>query len=133
MCLDTNIQPNKGIEALRKMYDKYDVSMPFKEINRLLELNSLHNDFLFYHQWFVQTVGTAMANKICTLFCHIFMANLEDEVLRKAKCKSLVMFRLIDDISFIWNHSRDELTKFINLFNSPDKSLRLIVILIKHQ
>ena len=45
--LYTNIQPNKGLEAPRKIYDKYDASMPFEEINRLLELSVLHNDFLF--------------------------------------------------------------------------------------
>ena len=27
------------------MYDEYDVSMPFVEINRLLELSLLYNDF----------------------------------------------------------------------------------------
>ena len=45
------------------MYDKYDVSMPFEEINRLLKLSLLHNDFLFNGQWFLQTSGTAMGKK----------------------------------------------------------------------
>ena len=80
--LFTNIQPNKGLEALGKMYDKYDVSMPFEEINRLLELSLLHNDFLFNDQWFLQTSGTAMGIKYAPSFANIFMANLEDEVLR---------------------------------------------------
>ena len=39
MCLYTDIQSIKGLEALRQVYDKYDVSMPFEEINRLLSLN----------------------------------------------------------------------------------------------
>ena len=37
--LYTDIQSIKGLEALRQVYDKYDVSMPFEEINRLLSLN----------------------------------------------------------------------------------------------
>ena len=123
--LYTNIQPNKGLEALRKMYDEYDVSMPFEEINRLLELSLLHNDFLFNDQWFLQTSGTAMGKKYAASFANICMANLEDEVLCKAKSKPLVMFRFIDDIYFVWNHSRDELTEFINLFNSHDKSIKI--------
>ena len=123
--LYTNIQPNKGLEALRKMYDKYDVSMPFEEINRLLELSLLHNDFLFNDQWFLQTSSTAMGKQYAPSFANIFMANLEDEVLRKAKCKPLAMLRFIDDIFFIWNHSRDELTEFINLFNSHDDSIKI--------
>ena len=57
--LYTNIQPNKGLEALGKMYDKYDARMPFEEINRLLELSLLHNDFLFNEQWFLLTPSWA--------------------------------------------------------------------------
>ena len=53
------------------------------------------------------------------------MANVEDEVPRKAKCKPLAMFRFIDDIFFIWNHSRDELTEFINQLNSHDNSIKI--------
>ena len=68
--LYTNIQPNEGLEALRKMYDKYYVSMSFEEIIRLLELSLLHNDFFFFDdQWFLQTSGTAMGKKIRTQFC----------------------------------------------------------------
>ena len=51
--LYTNIQPNKGLEALRNMYDEYDVSMPFEEFNRLLELSLMYNEFLFNDQWFL--------------------------------------------------------------------------------
>ena len=74
--LYTNKQPNKGLEALRKMYDKYDISLPFEEINRLLELRLLHNYFLFNDQWF-QTSGTAMGKKYAPSFANIFMANLD--------------------------------------------------------
>ena len=35
------------------MYDTYDVNMPFEDINRLLELSLLHNDFEFNAQWFL--------------------------------------------------------------------------------
>ena len=64
--LYTNIQLNKGLESPRKMYDKYDVSMQFEKINRLLELSLLHNDFVFNDQWFLQTFATAMDKEICT-------------------------------------------------------------------
>ena len=107
--------------------------MSSKEINKL-ELILLHNDFVFndrkhnlehlVNQWFLQTSGTAMGKKYTHSFGNIFMVNVEDEVLRKAKCKPLVMFRFIDDIFFISTHSRDELTEFINLFNSHDESIK---------
>ena len=80
---------------------------------------------LINDQWFLQTSGTAMGKRYAPSFANIFMANLEDEVLRKAKCKPLAMFRFIDDIFFIWNHSRDELTEFINLCNTHDNSIKI--------
>ena len=63
------------------MYDKYDVSMLFEEINRLLELSLLHNDFLFKDQWFLQTSGTAMGKKYAPSFANIFMTNLDTLIL----------------------------------------------------
>ena len=60
--------------------------------------------------------------KYAPSFANIFMANSEDEVLSKAKCKPLLIFRFTDDIYFICNHWRDE---FINLFNSQDKSIKI--------
>ena len=35
------------------------------------------------------------------------------------------MFRFIDDIFFIWNHSRDELTEFIYFFNTHGNSIKI--------
>ena len=58
-------------------------------------------------------------------FANTFMANLKDEVLHKAKCKPLVMFRFIDDIFFIWTHSKDELTECINLYNSHNEPIKI--------
>ena len=53
---------------------------------------------LFNEQEFLQTSGTVMGNKYVPSIANIFMVNLEDEVLLKAKCKPLVIFRFIDDI-----------------------------------
>ena len=107
------------------MYDEYDVSMLFQTINRLLELSLLYNDFVFNNQWFLQTSGTAMGKKYAPSFANIFMANLEEEVLSKAKCKPLVMFRFIDDVFFIWTHWKDEPTEFVDLFNSHEESIKI--------
>ena len=42
------------------------------------------------------------------------------------KCKPLVMFKFIGDMFFIWNHPRDGLIDFIDLFNSHDKSIETV-------
>ena len=97
------------------MYDEYDVIMAFEEISGLLELSSLHKDFVFNYQWFPQTFGTAIGKKYLTSFANIFMANLEDEFLHKAKCKPLVTFIFIDDHFSGW-HTLD---------NTPSNNLHL--------
>ena len=56
--------------------------------------------------------------KICSQFTHIFLANLEDEIISKFKRKSLVMPWFIYDIFSIWNDSWDEFPVFIHLFDS---------------
>ena len=96
------------------MYDKYEVSMPFDELNRLLEFSLLHNDFVFNDQWFLQTSGTTMAKQYAPSFANTVMSNLADELLYTAKFKPLEMFRFIDGICFIRKHSRDQLAEFIN-------------------
>ena len=46
------------------MYDKYDISMQFDEINRLLKLSLLHNDFVFDDHCFLQIPDTAMGKNM---------------------------------------------------------------------
>ena len=69
--------------------------------------------------------SASMRIKSFKIFVYISVANLEDEVLCKDKWKPRVMFTLLDDILFIWNHSRDELKECTNLFNSHDESIKI--------
>ena len=104
------------------MYDIYDISMPFEEINRVLELSLSHNDFVFNDHWLLQTSDTAMGKKYASSLANIFMANLEDDVLRKAECKPLVMFR------FIYDHfnGRQKWTVIcLTLYNTPHNKCHL--------
>ena len=71
------------------MYDRYDVSILLGEINRLLELSLLHNDFVLDDLWFLQTSGNAMGKRYAPSFANIFMASLEDYALSKAKYISI--------------------------------------------
>ena len=70
----------------------------------------------FIGKWFLITFCELDVNKNHDQF--------EPKVLSKAKCKPLVVVRFIDDIIFIWTHSKDELTEFINLFNSHEESIK---------
>ena len=91
--LYTNIQPNKGLEALRKMYDKYDVCMPFEEINRLLELSLLHNEatsILFKVLREKQHYSGRFLRQVKTIFLRNYRqpGNTLDPIGAALKCKS---------------------------------------------
>ena len=74
-----------------------------------------------------------MDKKYANSFANVFMANLEDEVLCKAKCKPLVMFRFI--ATYFSSGPIERCPDIIHhLSNSHDESINnKIVILMKHQ
>ena len=124
--LYTNIQPHKGLEALDKVYRNSTIGLPmYDEVRELLEISLKHNDFQFDGQWYLQISGTAMGKKYAPNYANIFMANFEQEVLSKAELKPTVYLRYLDDIFMIWEHSRQELDSFLELFNSQDSSIKL--------
>ena len=123
--LYTNIQPEKGLEALEKIYRRSGISMPFDEIKRLLELSLNHNDFQFDNQWYVQVSGTAMGKRYAPNYANIFMANFEYEVMEKATQKPRVNFRFLDDGFLVWEQSRQDLDEFLKLLNSHDDSIKI--------
>ena len=81
----------------------------------------------------LQICGTAMGQKYAAGFANIFMANLDDEVLRNAKCKPLDMFRFIDDIFFVWTHSKMKWQSSPVYLTAMMSLSKQIVILVKHQ
>lgn len=123
--LYTNIQPDRGLEALDKVYAKSDSCMPYQHIRDLLEISLKNNDFQFNNQWYLQISGTAMGKKYAPNYANIFMANFEQEVMDKAKLKPTVYFRFLDDAFMIWEHSLEELHQFLDLFNTHDNSIKI--------
>ena len=94
-------------------------------MRKMFPFDDVIMDFMFDNQWFLQNFWHCHGQKYAPSFANTFMANLEDIILRKAKCKPLLMSSFIDDIFFIWSHSKDELTEFINLFNRHNESIKI--------
>ena len=124
--LYTNIEPNKGLMALDKMYQKSKLSgMPFKAVRSLLEICLTHNDFKFGEDWYLQVRGTAMGKKFAPHYANIFMANFEEEVLAMAKFKPAFYVRFLDDGFLIWDLPEDDLDEFMNLLKTHDPSVKI--------
>ena len=67
---------------------------------------------------FLQTHGTAMATKLAVAFANIFMAHIEEEIIRQSKTKPREWKRYIDDIFSLWDSTRQEIYLFIEQTNN---------------
>ena len=124
--LYTNIDTKSGLEAVKKMFAKYpDRTRPDKELLQLLEINLNRNDFEFNSEFYLQMKGTAMGKKFAPAYANIFMANWEEEALKKCPKKPLHYLRFLDDIWGIWIGTEEELTQFIGMLNAHDSSIKL--------
>ena len=124
--LYTNIQPEKGIEALQKVYDRSGIHIPqFEQIKALLEISLKNNDFSFGGEYFRQCFGTSMGKIYAPTYANIFMANWEHEIMQKAKEKPKFYKRFLDDGFLIWQGSKEQLLNFLNIANDHDDSINL--------
>ena len=124
--LYTNIDIQSGINAVKKVFEKYpDPKRPDQELIQLLDINLTKNDFVFNGQYYLQIKGTAMGKKFAPSYANIFMANWEEEVFPKCPIKPFYYLRYLDDIWGIWTGSREEFQDFFDILNTHDPSIKL--------
>ena len=70
-----------------------------------------------------QVAGTAVGTKFAPPYACIYMDEEETKLLKTQELHPLVWFWYIDDIFFIWNHSEDELNKFLENLNKFKSNL----------
>ena len=76
-----------------------------------------NNFFEFDTNVYQQISGTAIETKFAPPYACIFMDQLEIKFLENQNLKSLVWFRYLDDIFFIWTHSEENLRNVMTEFN----------------
>lgn len=124
--LYTNIDIDKGIEVIKKFLKRYpDKNRPDEELIQLLDINLRRNDFVFNDQYYLQIKGTAMGKRFAPSYANIFMADWEEEVLKKCPLKPLCFLRYLDDIFGIWTHPKEALYRFVAILNGQDPSIQL--------
>ena len=70
-----------------------------------------------------QKRGTAIGTKFAPPYSILFMAELEEEILRKAKFKPYLWRRYID-IFFLWEHGEGKLKSFIDNINKMPPTIK---------
>ena len=71
-----------------------------------------------------QKRATAIGKKFAPHYSTLFMAELEEEVLGKAKFKPSLWWRYMDDIIFLWEHGEEKLKTFIDNINKMHPTIR---------
>ena len=68
--------------------------------------------------------GTAIGTKFAPPYSILFMAELEEEILREVMLKSYLWWRYLDDVFFIWKHGEEKLKEFIGVLNKKHPTIK---------
>ena len=122
--LYTNISHSNGLSALKnKLPNNQTTSIILQLTQFILE----HNHFKFQDEHYLQTKGTAMGTPMAPQYANIFMAHLEERILKKSTQKPILYLRYIDDIFMLWTHGEKALNIFCSQFNLTDPNIQLTI------
>ena len=82
------------------------------------------NVFTFVKKTLQQIRGTAIGSKFVRPYSILFMAELEEEILRKVELKPYFCCRYVDDIFFIWEHGEEKLKEIIGVLNKKRPTVK---------
>ena len=68
--------------------------------------------------------GTAIGAKFSPPYSILFMAELEEEILREVELKPYPWWQFIDDIFFIWEHGEKKPKEFIDVLNKKHPTIK---------
>ena len=107
-----------GLSALKEALNKRTCKeIPTENLIKMAEFVLKNNFFEFDTNVYQQISGTAIETKFAPPYACIFMDQLEIKFLENQNLKSLVWFRYLDDIFFIWTHSEENLRNVMTEFN----------------
>ena len=112
---------NELREALNK---KKAYKVPTGKLFKMAEFLLKNNYFQFSDKVYQQT-GIAISTKFAPPYACIFMVQVEIKFLQTQKFQSLICFRYIDDIFFIWTHGEISLKNFMMEFNNFNPNIKL--------
>ena len=119
VALYPSIPHNEGLGVLRKALDsRADRSVSTDSLMDLAEVVLKNNMFEFNGRFYHQIRGTAIGTKCAPPYSILFLADLEEKLLRSYDCKPSVWWRYIDDVFLIWTHGEEDLQRFIDYLNA---------------
>ena len=118
--------PHKaGLQALKNILEKIDQKhIPTEKLISMAEFVLKNNFFEFNGSVKQQVSGMVIATKCAPTYTCIYMDELETELLKTQERASLVWFRYINDIFFIWTYGKEHLQTFLYELNNFNPDLK---------
>ena len=83
-----------------------------------------NNIFTFGKKALKQLRATAIGTKFGPPYSILFIAELEEEILREVEIKSYLWWQYIDDTFFIWEYGEEKLKEFIDVLNKKHPTIK---------
>ena len=83
-----------------------------------------NNVFTFGKKTLKQIRGTAIGTKFSPPYSILFMAELDEKILREVKLKPYFWWQFIDDIFLIWEHGEEKPNGFIDVLNKKHPAIK---------
>ena len=124
-----NIPHEEGIRAVKnRLYynnkESDQVPIPYGTMSDLLNIVLTKNFFQFADCMYHQVQGTAMGTKMAPSYANLFMAELEEKLLKYSPIDPILWKRYIDDILCIWPGSQQSLGAFIEHLNKAHPTIK---------
>ena len=114
VALCPSIPHEAGLKALKNALDNREYkSISTEDLIKMARFVLKNNYFEFNGIVKQQISGTAIGTKFAPTYACIFMDKLETDFLNTREYLSLVWYRYIDDIFFIWTHGEEKLQFFL--------------------
>ena len=119
------IPHDEGLSALQKRLElRREKKVRTSTLVELAEVVLKNNVFTFGKKTLKQLRGTAIGTRFAPPSSILFMAELEEEILREVELKPYLWWRYIDDIFFIWEHGEEKLKEFIDVLNKKHPTIK---------
>ena len=120
-----SIPHEEGLRALKEVMDRREEKkISTEDLVKMAEFVLKNNYFEFNGQVKHRISGTAIGTKFATTYACIFMDEIEIKFLQTQEFQSLVWFRYIDNVFFIWTHGLDKLVSFMTEFNNYHPNIK---------
>ena len=121
-----NIPHEEGLSELRKQLETpKEKCVTTDTITDSAEVVSKNNIFTFGKKTLKQKRGTAIGTKFAPPYSILFMAELEEKIIKESEYKPYLWWWYIDDIFFLWEHGENKFKSFLGKINEVHPTVKL--------